>query len=229
MAQGALDASQLDGALERSGRRRLGRTLLNEGLVSGPQLAAALASQNNLPWQDLDPFDLDPQRVAAFPQRLAYKYSVLPLAVEADTVVLGRESPASAVALGVISRQIGRGCRQVLVPQGRIQAGLSHWYRPDQQTPLAAGIRRLAAQYRNHPELLDQVCCRLVLLGDLALDLGLLNQAVLNQALISFEPGEQRLGEHLLKLGLLNPASLEALLAEQARLQAQGLAVLDPL
>jgi adsorption protein B len=66
-----------------------------------------------------------------------------------------------------------------------------------------------------------------VLLGDLALDLGLLNQAVLNQALISFEPEQQRLGDHLVQRGLLTPNNLEQLLAEQARLRARGLAALE--
>jgi adsorption protein B len=67
----------------------------------------------------------------------------------------------------------------------------------------------------------------LVLLGDLALDLGLLNQSVLNQALISFEPERQRLGEHLVQQGLLSPSNLEQLLAEQARLRSRGLAALE--
>jgi adsorption protein B len=227
IAQGTLGQEQLEAALQRSGRRRLGRTLLDEGVISGVQLAAGLAEQQNLEWRDLDPFDLDPHQLETFPQRLAYKYSVLPLTLEGDTLVVGRESPASAVALGVISRQIGRPCRQVLVPQGRIQAGLSHWYRPDEPTPLAAGIRLLATLHRSRPELLDQVCRDLVLLGDLAVDLGLLNQAVLNQALISFEPERQRLGEHLVQRGLLSPSNLEQLLADQAQLRARGLAALE--
>jgi adsorption protein B len=227
IAQGALNQEQLEAGLQRSGRRRLGRTLLDEGVISSGQLAAALAEQQNLEWRDLDPFDLDPHQVAGFPQRLAYKYSVLPLSTEGDTLVLGRESPASAVALGVISRQIDRPCRQVLVPQGRIQAGLGHWYRPDEPTPMAAGIRRLAGLHSSRPDLLEQVCRQLVLLGDLALDLGLLNQSVLNQALISFEPERQRLGEHLVQQGLLSPSNLEQLLAEQARLRSRGLAALE--
>jgi adsorption protein B len=227
IAQGALNQGQLEAALQRSGRRRIGRTLLDDGTISSSQLAAALAEQHGLDWRDLDPFELDAHTVAAFPQRLAYRYSVLPLGREGETLVIGRESPASEVALGVISRQIGRPCRQVLVPQGRIQAGLSHWYRPDEPTPLAAGIRLLATLHRSRPELLDQVCRDLVLLGDLAVDLGLLNQAVLNQALISFEPERQRLGEHLVQRGLLSPSNLEQLLADQAQLRARGLAALE--
>jgi adsorption protein B len=227
IAQGALSQAQLEDALQRSGRRRIGRTLLDDGTISSSQLAAALAEQHGLDWRDLDPFELDAHAVAAFPQRLAFRYTVLPLGREGDTLVLGRESPASAVALGVISRQIGRRCRQVLVPQGRIQAGLGHWYRPDDPGSLAAGIRRLAAIHHSQPQRLEQVCRHLVLLGDLALDLGLLNQAVLNQALISFEPEQQRLGDHLVQRGLLTPNNLEQLLAEQAQLRARGLAALE--
>jgi adsorption protein B len=64
----------------------------------------------------------------------------------------------------------------------------------------------------------------LILLGDLAVEMGLLNQAVLSQALISFDPLQERLGDHLLQRGLLNQNSLETLLKEQQRQRQRGLA-----
>ena len=227
LQQGALDAAQLAQGLQTCGRRRLGRTLLSSGVIGGPQLAAALAEQQGLQWRDLDPFALDRQQIAAFPIRLAYKYSVLPIGMEGGQLLLGRESAASPVSLGVISRQIGQSCQQVLVPQGRVQAALVHWYRSDDSSALGLAISRLA-QRRHEPDLLDAVCRHLVLLGDLALDLGLLSQALLAQALISFEPEHCRLGEHLVQLGLLSQASLENRLEEQARERERGFAQLQP-
>lgn len=71
------------------------------------------------------------------------------------------------------------------------------------------------------------MCRHLVLLGDLVVELGLLSQAVINQALISYEPEQTRLGEHLLALGLLSAANLEVLLVEQQRQRRLGLAALE--
>jgi adsorption protein B len=227
IAQGAITPAILEAALERSGRRRIGRTLLEGNRINSWQLAAAVAEQHDLSWQDLNPFELNADLVRDFPERLAFRYSLLPIASEPGTLVLGRESPTSAVALGVISRQIGQACRQVLVPQGRIQVGLVHRYRADSGGELAAGIRQLARGQGRDPALLEEVCRHLVLLGDLLVELGLLSQALMNQALISFEPDQTRLGEHLLALGLLSAANLEVLLAEQKRQRRLGLACLE--
>jgi len=223
IAQGSLSAEQLQRVLERSGRRRIGRVLLEEGLISSQQLAAALAAQQGLEWRDLNPFNLEPSLLERLGERLAFKYSMLPLAVEGGTLVLGRESAASAVALGVISRQLGLPCRQVLLPQGRVQLGLMHGYRSGDSSELGQVLRRLAQNANQVQGPLEHLCRHLILLGDLAVELGLLNQAVLSQALISFEPLQQRLGDHLVQLGLLTESNLQALLAEQQKQRRLGL------
>ena len=220
--QGSLGRTQLEQVLARSGRRRIGQQLLDEGLIDSRQLAAALAQQHQLGWRDCNPFQPDAELLERIGERLAFKYSVLPLCMEENNLVLGRESAASAVALGVISRQLGCPCRQVLVPQGRVQIGLIHGYRPDENSDLAAGIRELARDPK--PERVEALGRHLILLGDLAVEMGLLNQAVLSQALISFDPLQERLGDHLLQLGLLNQNSLETLLKEQQRQRQRGLA-----
>jgi adsorption protein B len=223
ITEGALTASQLQQVLERSGRRRIGRALLEQGAISSQQLAAALAVQQGLEWRDLDPFSLDASLLERLGERLAFKYSVLPLALEDGMLVLGRESAASAVAVGVISRQLGLPCRQVLVPQGRVQVGLMHGYRPGDSSELGQVLHQLAQDESRAQGPLERLCRHLILLGDLTVELGLLNQAVLSQALISFEPLQQRLGDHLVQMGLLSEANLQVLLAEQQKQRQLGL------
>lgn len=100
IAQGAITPAILESTLERSGRRRIGRTLLENNRINSGQLAAALAAQQDLSWRDLNPFALNAELTRTFPERLAFKYSLLPIASEPGALVLGRETPTSAVALG---------------------------------------------------------------------------------------------------------------------------------
>ena len=97
-----------------------------------------------------------------------------------------------------------------------------HGYRPGDSSELGQVLHQLAQDESRAHGPLERLCRHLILLGDLTVELGLLNQAVLSQALISFEPLQQRLGDHLVQMGLLSEANLQVLLAEQQKQRRLG-------
>ena len=56
--------------------------------------------------------------------------------------------------------------------------------------------------------------------------MGLISQSILSQALISFDPLYQKLGDHLVELDLLSVESLQGLLEEQKRQRLLGFSII---
>ncbi|KZR90120.1 bacteriophage N4 adsorption protein B [Synechococcus sp. MIT S9509] len=227
LEQGVITPTQLQKCLESSGRRRIGRTLLDLKMLTTVQLGVALAKQQNLKFHNFNPFQTDFYLLELLGEGLAFKYSILPLCVVSGVLVFARESAMSKVALGAISRKLKLPTRQVIAPLGRVQIGLINSYRSDESNLLNSNLPRLKSLFEHDIIAFDNVCSHLLLLGDLAVEMGFISQSVLGQALISFDPLYQKLGNHLVELDLLSVDSLQILLEEQKRQRLLGLSILD--
>ena len=226
LEQGVITLPQLQKSLESSGRRRIGRTLLDFDMLTTVQLGVALAEQQNLEFYNLNPFQRDFSLLKLLGEGLAFKYSILPLCVDSGVLVFARESAMSKVALGAISRKLKLPTRQVIAPLGRVQIGLINSYRSDESNLLNSNLPRLKSLFEHDIVVFNNFCSHLMLLGDLAVEMGLISQSVLSQALISFDPLYQKLGDHLVELDLLSVESLQGLLEEQKRQRLLGFSII---
>ncbi|BAN47482.1 cyclic di-3',5'-guanylate-activated glycosyltransferase NrfB [Metapseudomonas resinovorans] len=220
--KGLLTEPDLQAALTSPIRRQLGRELLLRELVDSTQLVTVLAEQLDMDWAPLNPFRLDPQLIEAFPKRLALRYAVLPVAEEGDTLVLASERAVSQVSLGAISRHIGRPVRCRLAPQGRVTLGLRHCYGGRQHNPEALRMMEKLARHADDANLLERVCCHQVLFGTLLQVRGMVPPSLFSQALIDFDPERESLGEHLMARGIITQEVLDLALAEQAEEQREA-------
>jgi adsorption protein B len=127
--QGVLSSEQLAAALQTPLRGlRLGSQLVHRGGLGVEQLAQALATQGRVTWENMDGLALAPALVARLPAHIALHYAVLPLRKEGRTLVLASESYVDPVSLAAIGRKLRRPVRYVIVPKGQVVVGLRHWY-----------------------------------------------------------------------------------------------------
>ncbi|WP_371368823.1 cyclic di-3',5'-guanylate-activated glycosyltransferase NrfB [Pseudomonas sp. QL9] len=222
IAQGLIDEAQLEAAATNPIRRRLGHELLLRGLIDSRQLVEALAEQLDEPWAPLNPFKLDAALIHAFPRRLAMRYAVLPVAEEDQMLVLASERQVSQVSLGAISRQLGRPVTWRLAPQGRVTLGLRYWYGGDRLNEQTRTVLEVAHKHQDDEALLERICVRQVLFGDLLQVRGILPSALFNQALIDFDPERQSLGQHLMERGMIDRSVLDDALRRQAEEQHES-------
>ncbi|WP_161866358.1 cyclic di-3',5'-guanylate-activated glycosyltransferase NfrB [Pseudomonas yangonensis] len=227
--QGVLSEEQLAAALTNPVRRRLGRQLLLDGLLDSRQLVQALAEQLDEPWAPLDPFRLERRLMEAFPRRLALRYAVLPVAEEGQTLVLASERLLSQVSVGAISRQLGRPVRWQLAPQGRVTLGLRYWYGGRHAGEEVSRMLDMLERHAGDEALLEEVCKHQVLFGDLLQVRGLLPPSLFNQALIDFDPEAHSLGQHLLQRGVITEDVLQQALREQAEEQHESYRIVEAL
>jgi type IV pilus assembly protein PilB len=99
--EGLLTEAQLMAALDEQVIRgeSLGRVLVDIGVLTEAQLVRALAEQVGMVFVELADFPVDRSAVGLIPGPLCRRYTVLPVAVEAGTLVLAMADPGNVLAV----------------------------------------------------------------------------------------------------------------------------------
>ena len=222
--QGVITEEQLQYALvHRSRGLKLGSWLVHDGVISGVQLAAAVAEQCGAPWEEADLLAVDPQLIQQVPRELALHYAVLPLRDENGTLVLASEGDLDPVSAAALARKVKRKISYVIVPKGQVTVGLRYWH---SRGELADGRRALETTVasgrisRGRADTLwKEYVSRQVLFAEVLMSLGHLDAAALSAALLRHERSSLSLGEYMVGQGMISPEVLQEALDLQVQLQ----------
>lgn len=232
VAQGAISEAQLETALVRISRGlRLGSWLVQEGLITGRQLAAAVAEQSGVSWENVDTMAIDSTLIGQLPADAALQYAVLPLREEGRTLVLASEGDLDPVSAAALARKLDRPVSYVIVPKGQVTVGLRHWHarqQPDDSRRMlddavAAGLlsaARAAAVWEHYVS-------RQVLFAEVLMALGHLDPAALGAVLLRRERGSLSLGEYMVQIGMISAAAVHEALELQKALQGSMWSLLE--
>lgn len=224
VSQGAINEGQLETALVRRCRGlKLGSSLVQQGVVTSRQLAAAVAEQSGVPWEEVDTLSIDPSVIKQLPADLAMHYAVLPLRQERGTLVLASEGDLDPVSAAALGRKLNRPISFVIVPKGQVTVGLRHWH-PQQQTDdtrqlLDAAVVAGLVRPDNAAALWQEYVSRQVLFAEVLMSLGHLDRAALTSVLLRHERGASSLGEYMVRLGIISAAAVDEALELQKTLQ----------
>ncbi len=111
---GIITQEQLERAMHEQAQaphRRLGSVLVNMGLVTDELVAAVLAAQLQLPYVQVQAEAVEPAAANALPEHIALRYSVVPLRLEADALLVATANPMDLIALEDLERATGRTIR----------------------------------------------------------------------------------------------------------------------
>jgi len=100
-AQGLVTREQLTHALEvqRQSGGRLGRILVETGVISEGQLARSLAQQWGLPFTELPETEIDPDIARLIPTYLAQRHGVVAVERKHNRIVVAMSDPSNVVAI----------------------------------------------------------------------------------------------------------------------------------
>lgn len=118
LEEGLITSEQLEKALEeqtKRGEMRLGEILVRMGVVSERQITEAIAKRFNLPIVDLDEIDIDPEAVSMVDEAVIYKHQLLPITKDERTITLAVTEPIDSEVYDLIRFQTERRIREVLV------------------------------------------------------------------------------------------------------------------
>jgi len=193
----AIKDADLQSALTEQKNRHmpLGRILLSNGWLDDETLAEAIAFQNDLP-RVFDVAAKARDSNQALGDEFALRWRVVPLGLNADgRLQVAVASPLPADGLQQISDVLGSEPVQLIARESEIIARLRQLnVREGQSVPDA----------------------RAPLLGDLLIEMGLLDRKVFSHAMLHYRPQNHgRIGDYLVDRGVLPRAAIEQAVARQ--------------
>ncbi|MGR9073430.1 MAG: GspE/PulE family protein [Gammaproteobacteria bacterium] len=118
-----ISEEQLNVALELQKQNRdhsLGEILVNQKLVTQSDIQSALAKKMGIPYVDLDKFEIDHDAIDLVTETLVRKYSVLPLYIYENTLVVAVENPMRWEPLEAVRFHTRMKVEPVMAPKEEI-------------------------------------------------------------------------------------------------------------
>ncbi|HDP69363.1 MAG TPA: type II secretion system protein GspE, partial [Actinobacteria bacterium] len=111
--------------------KSLTRALVESGFVSEVNIARVLAEQMNLPFVDLAHFKIDPNACAAVSEEMARRYMVLPIKFELDKLIVAMADPANIFAVDDLRIVTGYEIKSVVVIESDLLVAIERFCRMD--------------------------------------------------------------------------------------------------
>lgn len=223
---GAVSKAQMSDAMQRRiDGLRIGSSLIHEGLITAEQLAKPMAEQIGVPCESVNLAEISQDLLDSVPASVALHYAILPLRVEYGTLVLASESYIDPVSLAAIARQLQRQVRYVLAHKGQVTVGLrccyAHVRSGDNERCLLLDIasRCGGTGHDRWSRLWERYVSRQVMLGEILVAQGHLDEVAFRALLLSHSRSGQPLGEFLVEQGVISRDVLDRSLALQRSLQ----------
>jgi len=126
-----LTVQQLEDAIDQQRKtgKRLGETLIAMGLLDEPVLLRFLSEQLNLPYVDLDTYDLNEKLVQRLPEAQARRYQAILLQDLGDALFIGLTDPLNVYAYDEIAQLFQRPLKLALVSESALTRAIDRIYR----------------------------------------------------------------------------------------------------
>ena len=135
LENGLVTGTQLANAYEehqRSGRS-LGRVLVEQGVLSEGQLVAALATQIGLRFVDLADFAVDGSAVSRVPSVVCRRHTALPIGYEDGKLLVAMADPANVFAIDDIRSLTGMDVKPAVATRADVLAAINRYHRADSE------------------------------------------------------------------------------------------------
>jgi len=126
-----ISQEQLNGALadQKKTGRKLGRVLIESGIIAEPQLLDFLARQLNIPYVDLKRYQLKQEVVRLIPEVHARRFRALALNDGPEGMLVGMADPTDIVAYDELARQLKKPLRLAVVAENDLLKAIDVMYR----------------------------------------------------------------------------------------------------
>lgn len=131
MQAGLIDEAQLEQALEKqkhNRKRALGEILVEMGVVDRPTVNTLLARKMGIPQINLASFSIDPAVIKLVPEKLASKYTLMPLCVVNNHIFVAMENPLQNDALNEVRFHAKKAVEPVLASAEDIRSAIQAYY-----------------------------------------------------------------------------------------------------
>lgn len=124
---GIISPEQLEEAVARASGSSLTSVLSELGFADEVQVAQAIANQMGLVYVDLGTYDIDPNAATNFSSELARRYTVLPIKIQDGELVVAMADPANIFAIDDLRIVTGYEIRPVVAAEGDLLAAIDRF------------------------------------------------------------------------------------------------------
>ncbi|WP_239408186.1 glycosyl transferase family protein [Pseudoalteromonas sp. CNC9-20] len=204
LSAGAITKEQLHNALTQGqGRVKLGRYLMQQGVLSGEQLAQAIAEQAGVEYRSCPPLSTPEQSDLGIHKTVAVRYAIIGLFLDKGVLHIASEQHLSPVALGAISRKVGYKVRYYIAQPGQVTVALKMHFSDDSAYSYANLQRR--ARRADWPHFVNAHYSEFEAISEVAM----LSPSVANQVMIGQENSDSGVGDYLIAKGVIDEQTLE--------------------
>ncbi|HEX9530091.1 MAG TPA: ATPase, T2SS/T4P/T4SS family [Acidimicrobiales bacterium] len=129
--QGMVTEDEIEAALQtqRETGERIGRILVEEGIITSVQLTKALAEAAGVGFVDLDDILLDPSVARALPETFARRAKAVAIGTEGEKIVVAMVNPSDVFAVDDMRTVTKSQIRPVMADEGQILRALERVWR----------------------------------------------------------------------------------------------------
>lgn len=222
--QGVITREQLGSVLgHKKTGMKIGSALVHEGILSSVELADALAIQAGVSSESIDPYLIPEDLITSIPPSIALHYAILPIRRENGVMVVASEAAIDPISLAAICRKVHCQIGYVIVPKGQVTIGLRKWYVKkqvsDPRKVLDEAVSEKKVSVDQASEIWDFYVSRQILLAEILVSLGHINEAALRALLLQHSVTNLYLGDFLVDKNIISRETLEKALELQKKLQ----------
>jgi type IV pilus assembly protein PilB len=128
--RGLITEAQLEAAVgeQKTTGRRLGKVLIDCGLLTPDALLEVLAEQLGVPTTRINAYTVNPEAIAALPEKVARRHTAFPLQKTGTTLLVALPVPKDLAALDDLRFASGCEIRTVLALEDEILSALNRYY-----------------------------------------------------------------------------------------------------
>ncbi len=124
---GVIDAAQLAGALDQAHDRSLPAVLEELGYATETKVAQTVAEQMGLAFIDIGSYDIDPNAAMLVNADVMRKYCVLPIRIEDDALVVAMSDPANIFAIDDLRIVTRRDIKPIVAVESELLASIERF------------------------------------------------------------------------------------------------------
>lgn len=130
VSAGVISQEELEQGLEhqKGTNKKLGRALIDEDIISGVELAAALSSQLNIPYVRLTDYELTQDVTYKIPERIARECKVLALKIHDDELYVAMANPLDVATLDQVRMLVDLEVQPVVAPERELKQAIDRAY-----------------------------------------------------------------------------------------------------
>lgn len=130
---GLINEDQLQEAIEAQDGRSLVRTLVELGYANEEEIAKAIAKATNLPYLKLSEYRINPAAVALIPEDMARRYELVPIDIEDNKLVVAMSDPANVFAVDDLRIMTGYEIKPVVSTESDVINAISQNFQMDRE------------------------------------------------------------------------------------------------